>query len=628
MRKSATALLICVALTGAAACGTELGSPAGLDPLVLTTWGPPTVLAGTPFVLGGAGFVKPQLGSMTLSLDGSCGTKTVDFTAQLTYVDDHSAVWNVSPDFVADIVAYDTPFVGTMEVTRKVFGYPGSDSAELSVTLHVEHNVQPEFMGFEQEAVWIGDTVSVNGQGLLTYQEGQTMLFLSGVYLVKSPPMEKAVQGVAIPLEVENRNLGKFMLTPDKFGVYPGQFKGTAWLENYAPASMEKLYSPEVADVELSVLPAVIESFAPDVVRRGQTVQVTGRGFIPTEPVGETATLVLLEGMFAASSGKEISFMGKDALLMFPEVFLHNTYMEVVLRVNIDVDGNLTGLGLIPGVFNGMAYPQLFFGGQTFLGQGLEFSVTVAPQLQVVFIKYLPSFDEAFHSFGLYEVRHLVKEKIRERCMRDYSAFNVTFVDERPQDYVEYSIIELSGEDPNGANLLGLDNTTGKDINNLRFNDIVGGKNAETEEQGFYAYGGVFLKSFLLFSPTISAGSTALASPRFDDVFGFFVPQLSGAPVEPGEYPGGARQAQIEEAARVLGYLLGGTVAHEIGHSLGLSMVPGHPDEYHNMGDNPAWLMDAGNFRPFVERTELDGNGPEVFAPYNFDYLAEILPKG
>ena len=164
MLRTATLLLAWVIVAGTAACGTDEGSPAGLDPLTLTTWGPATVLVGTPFALGGAGFVPPQLGSMTISLDGSCGSKSVDFTSELTYIDDHSATWNVSSDFVADIVAYNTPFVGTLEVTRKVFGYSGSDSAELSVTLYVAHNVQPEFMGFEQEGVWIGDTLTVKGE--------------------------------------------------------------------------------------------------------------------------------------------------------------------------------------------------------------------------------------------------------------------------------------------------------------------------------------------------------------------------------------------------------------------------------------------------------------------------------
>ena len=72
---------------------------------------------------------------------------------------------------------------------------------------------------------------------------------------------------------------------------------------------------------------------------------------------------------------------------------------------------------------------------------------------------------------------------------------------------------------------------------------------------------------------------------------------------------------------------MAGTIAHEIGHSLGLAMVPGHPDEHHNLGDNPGWLMDEGIHRPFAERAEIDGHGPEFFGAPNFQYLQQILPE-
>ena len=47
---------------------------------------------------------------------------------------------------------------------------------------------------------------------------------------------------------------------------------------------------------------------------------------------------------------------------------------------------------------------------------------------------------------------------------------------------------------------------------------------------------------------------------------------------------------------------------------------------YHNEGDTPNWIMDAGQFRPFEERAEIDGFGPAVFEPYNREYLLGILP--
>jgi hypothetical protein len=37
--------------------------------------------------------------------------------------------------------------------------------------------------------------------------------------------------------------------------------------------------------------------------------------------------------------------------------------------------------------------------------------------------------------------------------------------------------------------------------------------------------------------------------------------------------------------------------------------------------------MDSGAYRPFHERAELSGGGPEVFCQQNFDYLRSILPS-
>ncbi len=609
------------------ACGGESDSPTGIDALVVQTWGPDTVLLGTRLELQGAGFVPPQLGEMSVSIVGTVGDQPINHVAPLVYGSDALAWWEVDAGFMALAGGLGKPFVGTLSINRKVQGYSGTDRVVLNLTFAVAQNLTPVLEAIGPDGVFVGDLLQVQGRDLLLPGEGQSLLVMSGEFRVTSPPMTRPLQNVVIPLQVQSRTRATFLLAPDKVGIYPGDFEGEALLENYAVGS-EARPSQALPGVNFHVYAPTIDTFTPDVVRRGQRVRISGRGFVPTDAVGESATLVQLEGLFTTTSGKDISYQGKNAMLLFPETILGNTDLEVVLRVTLGVDGELEGLGLVPGEFHGTAYPELFFGSESFLGAGLDFSLKIAPQLQVVYVKFLPSFDESFYAFGLHEVRDAVKDRIVARCNRDYSAFNVSFVTTRPEEYAEYSVIELSGQDPNGANLLGLDNTTGKDNNNLRFNDIVGGKNAETEEQGYYAYGGVFLESFLMFSPAYSKGKTSLASPRFDDIFSPFVPVLGGTPATADEADGGARAQQIQDAVRALGNLVGGTVAHEIGHSLGLAMVPSHQDEYHNLGDNPAWLMDAGNYRPFTERAELDGQGPEVFSPYNFDYLDDILPKG
>jgi hypothetical protein len=177
------------------------------------------------------------------------------------------------------------------------------------------------------------------------------------------------------------------------------------------------------------------------------------------------------------------------------------------------------------------------------------------------------------------------------------------------------------GRDPNGAGLLGLDNTFGKDVGNLRMADLIGGYNAESENAGYYAYGGIFIESFLAFSAQLNGKE--MASAEFDRIFGPFMPDLGGRPVAASEYPGGGRDDLIAEAILRLGNLIGDTVSHEVGHALGLASVDG---EYHDPGDNPGYIMDAGAMRPFEERVQLPGASPRVFAPYDRAYLESILP--
>ena len=238
-----------------------------------------------------------------------------------------------------------------------------------------------------------------------------------------------------------------------------------------------------------------------------------------------------------------------------------------------------------------------------------------------MFLKVLPGFEDALAQFGLHHFVASVKARIMEVVNRDYVGVNIEFVFERPgeYEYVEYTVVELGGFDPNNAGLLGLDNTEGKDVGNLRFNDVIGGFNALSEQQGFYAYGGVFLSSFFQFSESHSDSDSLMAHSAFDDVFGSLAPPLGGQPALEHEF--GA--AHVLQAVRALGSLIGNTLSHEVGHALGLANIDGR---FHNEGDTPNWIMDAGGYRPFEERAELNGLGPEVFSPTNRQYLEQILP--
>jgi hypothetical protein len=222
---------------------------------------------------------------------------------------------------------------------------------------------------------------------------------------------------------------------------------------------------------------------------------------------------------------------------------------------------------------------------------------------------------------------------------RDYAGVNVEVRLEEPTDFALYSILEISGPDPNGLGLLGYDNTPGKDVGNQRLYDTIGGVNALTQQDGYPGYGGVFIESLFSFSQDPGGfAEQGAVDPLFDDLFDPVRPDRGGDRVSPGEVadrvvpssntdcPTSGRSARVGCAVFALGNLIGTTVSHEIAHSVGLADPDG--EAFHNTGDWENALMDGGSYRTFAERAEVDGEGPGVFCEEAFVYLQDILPTG
>ena len=658
-RRDTHLVLFAILAMLAPACGSETTTGPTSDAPVLMGYSPTKVLAGTHLTLQGSGFIPLEEGFQALHLKGTAGDAPVNVTVPLRYHEDGpdagTLIWDVDAAFINVVQPGGQPFVGRIEVIRLLHkrdataGTSDTKSlAELKQELtslswlasgrlqrsnsldgvfHVAPNLIPELTGIGWGEGWLDDIVPLVGGNWLAPGEGLTLAWLDGVFTQDSPPKAVSVSSLVVPLEVSSRTEASLRLSPELFGIRPGTFQGSLRIVNSSVAGVDA-ESGTLEGLTLRLMPSYVDTISPTLARRGQRVMVSGRGFLDGDTELETISLLLLSGTFTTLDGKELDITGYDSLTVFPEEVPDNSNMDVVLRVIEGIDGELEGLGMIAGVFSGEIAVELFHGADSWTSPGTPVDLVIGRPLQVVFLKYLPTFDESLGRFGLSAGGGLVKARILEVCERLYEPYNVEFREERPDDFADYSILELTGRDPNNAGLLGLDNTTGKDNGNLRFNDVIGGMNAETEEAGYFAFGGVFLESFLAFSPVLGKSKSTLEHPRFDQVLGVFVPELGGTSMVAADLSGGApRRDAALEAVRVLGNLIGGTVAHEIGHSLGLAMVPGKPEEFHNLGDNPAWLMDSGTNRHFLERAVLDGQGPEFFCDYNHEYLLEILPK-
>ncbi|RLB53542.1 MAG: hypothetical protein DRI34_13275 [Deltaproteobacteria bacterium] len=628
---------VTVLATGPAACTTTSSHlPDGsLPELVVDSVQPATLLPGTRLQVNGRGFVAADEG--TLLVEVVSGNTSKLFVPERL----DSELLEVVIDRTSfDLLGGPGRFTGRLEVEAE---YSSGDRqrAGLDVDWQLVESLTPELKSFtpllSAGPVYLGSQVEAYGSGFLLGRrdedglpggEGVTELRLAGTFTPASQSSRPWQSAFSLAPADPGRTLLAGSLPAECLGIEPGVFAGSLTVVNVLPAGTEVVGNSLVVD-SLELGPTFLDRLEPLAASRGQRVVMTGRGFVS----GTATTVVSIEGTFTETGGTVVDLSGDNALLLVPTVVSGDT-MEYVLRVAPDGQGGVTGLGARPGLLAGTATPVVYWGAQSLPGIAYpgELQFTVQPQKQVVYLKYLPGFTDALRRFGLRNVEQQIHARIMEVVRRDYweQGINVVFQETRPVDFVEYGVVEIGGDDPNGRDLLGLDATMteqgAKDMGNIYFDDVVGGWNAESAEQGHLAYGGVFLSSFMGFSPK-AENPMPIADPLFDEVFEQFMPERGGRPVQAGEYPGGPRAQAIERAIHALGSMIGTTVTHEWGHTMGLAYGWGPAEVFHNIEPGPNQIMDAGRYRPFAERAELDGQGPATWTSENLDYLREILPR-
>jgi hypothetical protein len=368
----------------------------------------------------------------------------------------------------------------------------------------------------------------------------------------------------------------------------------------------------------------------------GQYVVIQGGGFVGG--ASDEDTLLALQGSFAPDGGGAARALD---LQLVPE-FVSGPEVRYVMSES-DPLGQLVNLRSESGTITGTVQPIVEKGTTRVVGDPVPVTLTVLVVKQVVFINFLPSYVDSLRKFGLRALDPIIRARVLAVAARDYAGLNIEFRDTQPDDFALFSTVDLAGPDPNGEGLLGYDNTPGKDVGNQRLYDHIGGANVVTEEDGSPGYGGVFVESFFGFSqhPNGLAAKLPTDDTTFDPIFDPFRPDVGGQELTAEELadrapptlsdgsgcpaPRDARTQQIACAAFVLGNIIGTTMTHEVGHSLGLANPYG--PGYHDTGDLPNRLMEVGSARPFNERAELEGEGPAVFCDTAYDYLRKILPS-
>jgi hypothetical protein len=633
-RTQARAALMTLALL--AACEDVKGRPddTALVDLALRDLAPAKVLPGTVLTVRGDSFVDSPWGTSQLRLRGRVDGVVVDVRLPARYVDEQRLEVDVDEESFERLGGDDGRFMGSavMEVRSAVDGRNYVSKA-IEVGFDLRRFLRPQVDRIQNDGVvFPNEPLRFEGDNLLLRGEGTSFARLEGCFTPEGEDECRAIDATEVPIvaaEEHQRAEGTFAFLPRIAGIEPGRFEGTVTVRNVHETGIvhETATIPCQYDLERPIVypsPTVEASL-------GQYVVIPGAGF-----VGDTEgdTLLFFEGQFTPDAGT--GPFPLDVVLL-PEFVDGHTIRYVVNED--DIIGQMFDVRYETGVLSGTLTPQTEYQGAQVAGAASPIEFRLAPVKQVVWINFLPGYRESLRHFGLRSVDHRIRERVFEVIRRDFETVNLEVRTERPDDFALYSQVDIAGPDPNGLGLLGYDNTPGKDVENRRLYDRIGGVNAVTQEDGFPGYGGVFIESLFGYSEDPKGlTQTTRYSPPFDAMFDPFRPDRGGTPVMAADLSediptltGGQscpsvsaeRRLRIACAIWTLGNLIGTTVSHEIGHSLGLADPYG--PFFHNSGHAPDRLMDSD--RPFEERAEIDGAGPSRFCSDEYDYLRAILPS-
>lgn len=617
----------------------ERGRPdAGLEAVTLMSVAPDAVVPGSTLVILGDGFLDGSVADSFLQLSGTIAGVAVNAQLPATFIDFDELHVTLTPEVLALLPAQVGPFTGTVQVAID-YRPTGARVASppLGATIDFATSLAPALADIQVGGeIYVNDPIPIEGDGfLLGGAEGTTLAVVEGCFqaddgdtCVPVGPVEVPV----VPTDPNDRTRGTFAFSPQIAGIHPGSFDGTVRLRNLH-ASGAVVDGPDAATVNYLVIPTEIIAAGTSNgtgASLGQYIDIDGGGFVGGD---EGLTILRLEGNYTPDGSPE----GAPVSLELVPEYVDGRHVRYVINED-DGLGTSIDVRVDTGIFDGTMSPVVVYGADELVGPARPLMFAILPVRQVVWVRFQASYVESLRMFGLRALDSMIRERILEVLRRDYESINIEFREEEPEDFALFAKIDVSGPDPNGLGLLGYDNSPGKDINNARLFDSVGGVNAQTQEDGFPGFGGVFIESLFAFSEHPPEGKEQDSSdPVFDDIFDPFRPDtgtpFTSADLSMGQVPkltsgGGCptdeRLYQAACAVWVLGSMIGTTVSHENGHALGLADPLG--TRFHNLGDAPNRLMDAGGARTLNERAELNGEGPAVFCDDEYQYLREILP--
>ena len=615
--------------------------------LGLTSVQPSLLLPGTQMAVVGKAFVPENVGPASLMLTGDFDGTQVELVLPATYVDQEKLTVSWRGAVESGLAASDGHFQGQAVVAIEEDDGKTHVSGTLPVEFDITQSLAPEVHDVAQGIIFVNHGIEVKGERfLLGGEEGDTVAVVEGCFQAEGQSTCDQIataQIGALPIDAHDRTRVKFPFAPNIAGIYPGSFDGTVQIRNrHGLLAGSAEFDADPVPVHFDLTSTTIYDLNPKTASLGQYVNVEGGGFVgvpegATDPGLALTTLALTGSFFPTGTADEVPV----EVTLIPE-FVAGDLVRYVLSEQDDL-GQSLDLRKSAGEFTGTLQPTIQYGSDTVQGASHLTTFNIGHVRQVVWVNFLAAYVGSLRHFGLRAVDQMIRERVFDIAARDYEGISIEFREEPPVDYALYAQVDLGGPDPNGYGLLGYDNTPGKDVENDRLYDKIGGVNATTQEDGYPGYGGVFVESFFGFSEHPGELTKKLegADPFFDAIFDPFRPDVGGRPVEASDLTDldvpkltsgdscpadpSDRGLQIACAVWTLGSMIGSTMTHEVGHSLGLADPYG--GEFHNLGDGFNRLMDSGRYRPFLERAEILGYGPSVFCEEDYSYLRQVLPS-
>jgi len=474
--------------------------------------------------------------------------------------------------------------------------------------------------GAPSGSVFRNEPAVLSGSGFLEDAEGTMVARFEGDFTAEGGSATTVMAELPVTqAEPGDRSRGLLVLGTELGGALPGTFEGTVTLEATLAGRLPMATEPFATTLRFQ--PPAIFSLEPGAAPLEHLVLVRGGGFLGGDP--EELTLVRLSGTFtdpiggSASIDEELVFEFRDGETLGWVLDAEPVGQRLVATLFGDSEGQ----------FVGTMTPVTFAGDSELAGSMAPVTLDLTPITQVVWVRFLPGFYESLPRFGLAASAGAIEPLVAERIEAIFAPWRVEVRLEQPTDVsaAGYTTVEIGGPDPNGLGLFGYDNTPGKDVGNLRLFDAIGGENAQTQEDGFPGYGGVFVESMLMWSshPEIPGGDVG---PEPDPVFDEIFDPVRDEPATAAEVGGsGARGPTVARAVNALASAIGETAAHELGHSFGLAAPFGASTVFHNAGDREGCLMDTGSARPFGERAAQPGFAATEVCGESAIYLDGIL---